>query len=98
MLISCERKQGNRWQKTEHHAVDKLERLLNINLSILFPNFLLKLPNHEPLYKPNKPNSLTTPHALTFEPATSPATCNLILTISKGFVKTTCDVPAFIID
>lgn len=52
--------------------------------------FIIRLP----LYNPSNPSSFTTPHADTFDPATSPATCNRILTISKGLVKTTCDVPA----
>lgn len=47
------------------------------------------------LYNPKRPNSLTTVHALTFDPpAISPATCNRIFTISKGLVNMTCDPPA----
>lgn len=49
-----------------------------------------------PLYKPNKPKSLTTERALTFEPlAISPAICKRIFTISKGFVKMTWEPPAY---
>lgn len=44
------------------------------------------------LYRPKNPKSLTTVTALIFDAdAISPATCRRILTISKGFVNTTCD-------
>jgi len=48
------------------------------------------------LYNPKRPNSLTTVHALTFDPpAISPATCSRIFTISRGLVNMTCDPPAY---
>lgn len=56
----------------------------------------LKKHARAPLYNPKNPKSLTTVKARTLAPpAISPATCKRILTISKGFVNTTCDAPAW---